>query len=138
MDVSTSFHVVNGIKIGQCTASVLASAGKFRLLSKGPLRRIEGALRRTTYAPGERRPRCSSGKADQKSAHGYAGILAELDRDDAGGRRTPIIAMTRNVMQGDRQKALEAGMNDYISKPIGLDELSEVLRRWVADKEEKI
>jgi len=29
-------------------------------------------------------------------------------------------------------------MNDYVSKPIGLDELSEVLRRWVADKEEKI
>jgi CheY-like chemotaxis protein len=138
MDVNTSFHVVNRIKIGQCSASVLVSAGKFRLLSKGALGRIDGAVHTTTYAPGQRRPRCSSGKADQKSAYGYAGILAELDRDDAGGRRTPIIAMTRNVMQGDRQKALEARMSDYVSKPIGLVKLSEVLRRWVADKEEKI
>jgi CheY-like chemotaxis protein len=95
-------------------------------------------VRRTTNVPGERRPRCSSGKADQKSALGYAGILVELDRDDAGGRHTPIIAMTGNVMQGDRQKALEAGMYDYVSKPVGLDELREVLRRWLADKEEKI
>jgi CheY-like chemotaxis protein len=46
--------------------------------------------------------------------------------------------MTGNVMQEDREKALEAGMDDYVSKPVGLQELSEVLRRWVADKEEKI
>jgi CheY-like chemotaxis protein len=46
--------------------------------------------------------------------------------------------MTGNVMQGDREKALEAGMDDYISKPVRLNELGEVLRRWVADKEEMI
>jgi CheY-like chemotaxis protein len=102
------------------------------------LGRIEGSVRRTTNVPSERRSRCSSGKADQKSALGSAGVLVELDREDAGGRHTPIIAMTGNVMQRDRQKALEARMNEYVSKPIGLDELSEVLRRWAADKEEKI
>ena len=59
---------------------------------------------------------------------GNAGILAELDRDDAGGRHTPIIAITGNVIQGNRQKAIEAGMDDYVSKPIGLGE-SKVLRR---------
>ena len=43
-------------------------------------------------------------------------------------------------MQEDRQKALDRGRDEllYVSKPIGLDELSEVLRCWVADKEEKI
>jgi CheY-like chemotaxis protein len=60
----------------------------------------------------------------------------EIRRDEGGGRHTPIIAMTGNAMQGDREKALEAGMDDYVSKPIGLDELDEVLRRWVTDKEE--
>ena len=60
----------------------------------------------------------------------------EIRRNEGEGRRTPIIAMTGNVMRGDREKALEAGMDDYISKPVRLDELGEVLRRWVADKEE--
>jgi CheY-like chemotaxis protein len=62
----------------------------------------------------------------------------EIRRNEGGGRHTPIIAMTGNVMQGDREKVLEAGMDDYVSKPVRLDELGEVLRRWVADKEEKI
>jgi CheY-like chemotaxis protein len=61
----------------------------------------------------------------------------EIRGDEGGGRRTPIIAMTGNAMQGDREKALEAGMDDYVSKPVGLDELGEVLSRWVAVKEEK-
>ena len=62
----------------------------------------------------------------------------EIRRNEGGGHHTPIIAMTGNVMQGDREKVLEAGMDDYVSKPVRLDELGEVLRRWVADKEEKI
>jgi CheY-like chemotaxis protein len=60
----------------------------------------------------------------------------EIRRYEGGGRHIPIIAMTGNAMQGDREKALEAGMDDYVSKPVRLDELGEVLRRWVADKEE--
>ena len=62
-------------------------------------------------------------------------VTKEIRRDEGGGRHTPIIALTGNAMQGDRKKALEAGMDDYVSKPVRLDELGEVLRRWVADKE---
>ncbi|MCX7713540.1 MAG: ATP-binding protein [Chthoniobacterales bacterium] len=43
----------------------------------------------------------------------------------------PIIAMTARAMQDDRQVCLEAGMNDYISKPVSPKELVEVLSRWL-------
>ncbi|MEI7954108.1 MAG: CHASE domain-containing protein [Verrucomicrobiota bacterium] len=43
----------------------------------------------------------------------------------------PIIAMTANAMQGDRELCLEAGMNDYVSKPITPTSLAHVLERWL-------
>jgi signal transduction histidine kinase/ActR/RegA family two-component response regulator len=48
-----------------------------------------------------------------------------------GSHRIPIIAMTANAMQGDRQICLDAGMDDYVSKPIKTDELFGCLARWV-------
>jgi CheY-like chemotaxis protein len=47
-----------------------------------------------------------------------------------GSKRPVIIAMTANAIQGDRETCLDAGMNDYISKPVILEELVKLLEKW--------
>jgi CheY-like chemotaxis protein len=53
-------------------------------------------------------------------------------REGAGGNhRIPVIAMTAAAMPGDRERCLDAGMDDYISKPVRPAELAAALERWV-------
>ena len=52
-------------------------------------------------------------------------------RNSQPGTHVPIVAMTANAMKGDREMCLEAGMDDYITKPIRRELVFEVIEKWV-------
>ncbi|OCA91890.1 hybrid sensor histidine kinase/response regulator [Pseudobacillus wudalianchiensis] len=85
-------------------------------------------------------------EAVEKVAEGdYALILMDIQMPEMDGieatktirkntlpnKRIPIIAMTANAMKSDREKYLKADMDDYISKPVNIEKLREVLQRWM-------
>ncbi|MEL4893028.1 ATP-binding protein [Xanthomonas protegens] len=63
---------------------------------------------------------------------GYAATRQWRQREaDASRPRLPIVAMTANAMAGDRQRCLDAGMDDYLSKPLDRARLEDCLQRWL-------
>lgn len=56
------------------------------------------------------------------------------DVDAKNGLHTPIVALTARAMEGDREKCLAAGMDDYLSKPFTTAQLKEVIGRWIPSR----
>ena len=58
-----------------------------------------------------------------------------LRSQEKPGEHLPVIAMTANAMEGDRESCLKAGMDDFISKPIITSDLKKILARWVSQNQ---
>ncbi|MBK9797041.1 MAG: PAS domain S-box protein [Holophagaceae bacterium] len=61
---------------------------------------------------------------------GYEATRRIRERE-RGQRRLPVVAMTANAMVGDREKCIEAGMDDHIPKPVRMEVLHQTLARWL-------
>ncbi len=74
-------------------------------------------------------------RREAESAKGEGAEVRDTlhDRRDTS-RRVPIIALTANAMKGDRERCIESGMDDFLSKPINMEQLEERLRRWLPQK----
>jgi two-component system sensor histidine kinase/response regulator len=53
------------------------------------------------------------------------------DRETTLHYRTPIVAMTAHVVAGDRERCLDSGMDDYLSKPVKINHLTSILQKWL-------
>ncbi|VAW60567.1 hypothetical protein MNBD_GAMMA11-507 [hydrothermal vent metagenome] len=64
---------------------------------------------------------------------GYAATEAlRAQEKETGQERLPVVAMTANAMEGDKEKCLSAGMDDYVAKPVNQQVLKETLGRWLS------
>jgi HPt (histidine-containing phosphotransfer) domain-containing protein len=61
---------------------------------------------------------------------GYA-LTAAIRAQEQGSRRIPIVALTANTLKGEAGRCQEAGMDDWLSKPLQLDDLKKILDTWL-------
>ncbi|TQK44507.1 PAS domain S-box-containing protein [Streptomyces sp. SLBN-118] len=62
---------------------------------------------------------------------GYTAVQELRRREEGGGGRLPVIAMTAGALAEDRERCLAAGMDDYVSKPVAAADLEQALARWI-------
>ncbi len=74
-------------------------------------------------------------KWEKKLKDGSADCSDSNLESTAGSKRVPIIAMTAHALKGDRKKCLNAGMDDYIAKPIHPKKLCDVIEKWLNEPE---
>jgi len=65
---------------------------------------------------------------------GYKATSLIREFQKSGEVHTPIIAMTANALKGDREKCVEAGMDDYITKPIEAEQLYRIVEKWTRNR----
>ena len=63
---------------------------------------------------------------------GYAATRA-IRAQERPGSRVPIIAMTASALSGERERCLAAGMDDFLAKPVDIDQVEHVVRQWIAN-----
>ncbi|MCP4155504.1 MAG: response regulator [bacterium] len=68
---------------------------------------------------------------------GYEATIAIRKNEENSSLRIPIIAMTAHAMKGDKEKCIAVGMDDYISKPVSPQKLTEIIELWLKKKSSK-
>ncbi len=103
-----------------CARELLEQAGAVVLIAENGLEAVELLDKESVD--------CVLMDVQMPVLHGYS-ATRQLRRADRFAK-LPIIAMTANAMSGDRERALESGMNDYVSKPVEPEEMRQVVYRW--------
>jgi CheY-like chemotaxis protein len=81
------------------------------------------------------RPRVILMDVSMPEMNGLEATRAIRGEEQASGRRTPIIGVTAHALKGDKERCLEAGMDDYLSKPVSPNKLQIKLETWMGASE---
>ncbi len=65
---------------------------------------------------------------------GFESTMLIRELESARARKVPIVAITAHAMEGDREKCLEAGMDDYLTKPIKHESLIAIIEKWITNE----
>jgi two-component system, sensor histidine kinase and response regulator len=115
--------VVEDTRVNQLVATLMLARSGFRSQVAANGLEALAALSQTTFA-------AALMDCQMPELDGYE-TTQEIRRRERGGRRMPIIAMTANSMEGERERCLAAGMDDYVTKPLRDRVLHETLARWI-------
>ena len=67
--------------------------------------------------------------------NGHEATMEIRAREKENGRKTPIIGVTAHAIKGDMEKCFDAGMDDYLSKPVSPDKFEKKIKNWIQEKE---
>ena len=65
-------------------------------------------------------------------------LIRTWEEKSDGSRRVPIVAVTAHAMSGDRERCMDAGMDDYMTKPVDAKRLSAMITKWLAAKPQDV
>ena len=69
--------------------------------------------------------------------NGHEATMEIRAREKENGRKTPIIGVTAHAIKGDMEKCFDAGMDDYLSKPVSPDKFEKKIKNWIDGKAKK-